>query len=710
MPSRDFRLSVYDLPELVRSDLLLTFPSHTGLDPKRLDDAFEATVVEGTVVTMTCRVNKPLKSATLVDRDETRYPMQADSANDRIFSLDFQPKSRHRLKLELADDAGRMNREPEEFRIDAVPNQRPEIAITFPGQDVKVSPLEELRIESTLTDDFGLVESGIAFQVPGRDEISIPFDGVSMQLKFDSQHVQYLEELKVSPDELISFYVFATDYDSSGKIRKTASDLFFAEIRPFEEVFRQLDAPPGGQSPMAGGNQQGNPLDKLIQLQKQIVVATWNVTRQDSQHWDESIAEKIRTISQSQTKARENCESLGERFNDAKFQPIMSTIIQNMISASSQLELALEKSELNPLYSATGAEQSAYQGLLKLRAREHLMMQGQQGSSGSGSSSSPSQQQLGELELSNKQNRYETERQSQERPNSNNREDLAILDRLKELARRQQGLNEQLRELDGALRTAKTDNEREELQRQLKRLRDEQQQLLHDSDELRNKMSQANNQERLSDSRQQLEQTRQQLVDAAEKLREGRLSQALNSGTRAEKELQKLHEEFRQRTAAQFADAMRSLREEARRLFENEKQLAEKLEAIQSDAKKTLRQTRDRQGLENEFSQQRQLLNQLTQSAREVTEKAESAEPLLSKQLYDSLRSLRDMKTEQALDAATQLLRAGFLPEATKAEAQAQAGIERLKQGIEKAAEGILGDEVETLKRARAELAELSKE
>ena len=200
------------------------------------------------------------------------------------------------------------------------------------------------------------------------------------------------------------------------------------------------------------------------------------------------------------------------------------------------------------------------------------------------------------------------------------------------------------------------------------------------------------------------------MVDATEKLREGQLSQALNAGTRAERELQQLQEDFRKQTSAQFADSMRSLREEARQLAENEKQLADRLAALQDEAKRSLRQSKDRQNLEAEFKEQRQQTNDLVDAAKNVVEQSETAEPLLSKQLYDTVRSSREMKTDQALDATSQLLRAGFLPEAQKAEEQAREGIDRLKQGIEKAAEGILGDEVESLKRAKRELADLAEQ
>ena len=74
-----------------------------------------------------------------------------------------------RLKLELVDSSGRKNRDPEEFRIDVIPNRVPDLKLAFPGKDVKVTPLEEVQIEASVIDDFGVLETGIVVHVAGRD-------------------------------------------------------------------------------------------------------------------------------------------------------------------------------------------------------------------------------------------------------------------------------------------------------------------------------------------------------------------------------------------------------------------------------------------------------------------------------------------------------------------------------------------------------------
>lgn len=702
----DYRITVYDLPALVRSDLKLQFPSYTGLQTKSLEDAFEASVVEGTQVTITCHVNKPLQSAKLLFGDSPFFPLLSLPDNVTAYQIQFVPTKRLRLKLELVDQSGRKNRDPEEFRIDVIPNRPPDLKLAFPGKDVKVSPLEEVQIEVSAIDDFGVLETGIVVQVPGRDPVSL---ALGRDLIGGHQHkfstIQRLEELRVQPDELVTYYLYADDYGPDGQRRRSSSDVFFAEVRSFDEIYRQVDQQGAGE--MQSSQKPPDSTAKLLELQKQIIIATWKQLRLINPVWSPKSTEQIQTIHESQMQAIQKLSALRERMTQPQLQPIFSTVADAMEKAQQELGQSIGSQSFDPLKPASAAEQAAYQGLLKLRAKEHLLMQ----SKAKGNGQQNEEKEKFDLEMKRKQDRYESEKSGAKKDESNvNREALAILDRLKELAQRQEDINQQLKELESQMRQAATDAEREEIERRLKRLREEQQQLLHDSDEVRNKLNKSQQQEMVAEAKQQLEQTRQRMVDTAEKLREGQLSQALNAGTRAERELKQLHEDFRKQTAAQFADAMRTLRDEARQLAEREKQLAEQLTQLGDEARRTLRQSQERAQLQDEFRQQREQTSQIVEKAKQVVEQSETAEPLLSKQLYDTVRSTRESKLDQAQNATQQLLRQGIISEAAKAEQQARAAIDQLTKGIEKAAESVLGNEVDSLKRARRELAELSQQ
>ena len=48
-----------------------------------------------------------------------------------------------------------------------------------------------------------------------------------------------MEELDVEVGQVVSYFLWADDRDQSGELRRSFSDLFFATVRPFDEIFRQ---------------------------------------------------------------------------------------------------------------------------------------------------------------------------------------------------------------------------------------------------------------------------------------------------------------------------------------------------------------------------------------------------------------------------------------------------------------------------------------
>lgn len=715
--SKTFKATVFDYPALVRSDLLVQSPEYTGQTEKLIENAFEATMVEGAKLTVKCRVNKSLKSAELVSRGGERIPLQADAKDATRFAVTLSPTTSQRYRLELTDDRDRKNRDPDDYRIEVVPNRPPKFELAFPGKDVRVSPLEELAIEGKVIDEYGLDEVGIVLQPAGQKPITISLGkDVRGSTPFAAKTLQAMEDLGVEPDDLVSFFLYAVDRDRNGKPRRATSDLYFAEVRPFDESFRQMDNPGGaaGKKPEGASGPsgaQGNQIEKVIQQQKQIVTATWNQQRSERTEWDARDTENISTIAESQKVTRTQLIELIPHLTGQVLQSIAATAVVRMDAAEKELLQANEEKSVDLLLNAINSEQAAYQSLLKLRAKDHRVMQGQQAGGGSGQSASPSEQQMEQLELSDKKNRYEQKQSASDAAaTSEQQEGLAVLDRLKELARRQNDLNDKLKELEAALRLAESESQREEIQRQLKRLRDDQQQLLHDTDELRNKLAQSQRQEKFSEAKQQLDEARTLQLDATEALREGRLSQAISSSTRAERDLDKLQQDFRQQTSARFAEGMRDLREQARQLVDQEKTLADKLAETNKPNPRSLRPSEDKQKLVEEFQQQRQALTDVLKQARDIVQEAESAEPLLSQQLYDAVRQTRDTKVEPAMEAIPQLVQRGFVPEAQRAEEIAREGLEKLEKGIATAAEAVLGNEVESLKRAKSQIAELAQQ
>jgi hypothetical protein len=223
-------------------------------------------------------------------------------------------------------------------------------------------------------------------------------------------------------------------------------------------------------------------------------------------------------------------------------------------------------------------------------------------------------------------------------------------------------------------------------------------------------MDRPQNQQQMSEARQQVDQTRQQVREASDALREGQVSQAISSGTRAERELENLREDFRRRTANQFADAMSDLRDRARELSERQQQLGESLTELDTSSRRSLRDAEARREVSRELTEQQGRLNDVLDRMRQVIEQAEHSEPLLSKQLYDAARQARADAPEKSLEAASQLADRGLLSDARAAADQAQRGIDSLRDGVQAAADAVLGNELDALKRARDDVQDLAQD
>jgi hypothetical protein len=716
--SGSYRVSVFDYPALETADARIRFPEYTGMEEALIEDARQVSMVEGSTVTLDCRMNKPLAEARLVDGDGTAIPLQAVAGAENVYRAVLEPATTTRYRLELVDREGRSNKDQPEFTITVLPNRRPELKVAFPARDVRVSPLEELQVEAKAWDDFGLTQFGVVYHLAGKEPQTVVLgEAAPGKQNQPIEHVVSFEQLQAQPDQLLSYYFFADDVGPNGQSRRTFSDMYFAEVRPFEEIFREgqqqsQQSQSQQQQQQGEGGGQAQQAEKLAELQKQIINATWKLIRRETAPKPtEQFAPDATLLQESQDDALAQARELAEKLTDPQSVAFIEDVLRHMTDAGGYLGEAANRRDVEPLNPALASAQSAYQALLRLRAREHEVVRSQDsGGGGGGGGGGRNQQQLQQLSLSNQEDRYQTQREAANREQnaSANREQLQVLNRLRELARRQSDVNERLKELENSLREAQTEEEQEEIRRQLKRLREEQQELLRDVDQLRNRMDQPENQSQMAESRRQLDQTRERVQQASEALQEGRTSQALSAGTRAERELQQLRDDFRNKTAGQFDDAMQDLREQARELAQQQEELGERLQALDGEQRRTLRTSRERDEIEGGLRRQKDQLEEILEQTRQVIQQAETAEPLLSKQLYETVRKTRERQPDDALDITSQLLRRGLLPEAQETEKRARQGIDELRRGVEQAAEGVLGNEVDALKRAGRELRELT--
>src|SRR5262245_21469881 len=392
-----YRIAVFEYPRLERADANLVYPAYTGLEPRLIQDVRTVSAVEGTELTIICRLNKPVTSALLVDARQNAAAEPKAQPADRNIALavtnpaepatvqaSLKLTESRRLALQLVDDAGRKNTQQAQFSIHVLPNQPPALKPTFPARDLEVSALEEVDVKATVYDDIGLVRHGLSYSIASQEPVEVVLgEHAAGKQKHELAHIVRLEDLKAEPDQLLSYYWWAEDHGPDGQVRRTQSDMYFAEVRPFEEIFRQGQQPPGGEQQQRqqqqGQGQNAQDAQQLAQLQKEIVNATWKLIRREiGEKLTEAFASDTDQVQLSQAAAIEQAGALAQRLTDEQSQAHIESVLTHMTGASSHLKAAHDGPASAPLKAALAEEQAALQALLKLRAREHEVVRQQQ--------------------------------------------------------------------------------------------------------------------------------------------------------------------------------------------------------------------------------------------------------------------------------------------------------------------------------------------
>jgi len=706
--TRDYKISIYEQPALTRADAKIIFPSYTKLPEKVIKDTRQVSVVEGSQVILTFVLNKAVATAELVPKEGPSLELIVDGEHPNVYTTSITAKENLRYELHLADAQGLRNEMPQRFMIDVHKNLPPELKTVFPNRDVVASSLEELSLKAEVSDDYSVTGYGLSYALAGGQIKDVTL-GSSPVLtdKQPIEHLLALEELSAQPDQLLTYYFWADDVGPNGQVRRTSSDMYFAEIRPFEEIFRESQSSQSQQDQNQNqqGRQQG---EQLAQLQKQIISATWNIKRQAEQSGGiDDQKEDLGVVHESQADVLEQARSASAQAEDPAEAKTLQEATRHMETSLEHLGEALESASEQELTPALAAEQSAYQELLKLRQREHQVGQTRSANANNSPRSARSEQQLQQLELAQRENRYETERLAQSQEQTAQREDLQVLNRLRDLARRQNEMSNKLKDVQAALRQAQTEQQKQEIRRELKRLREEQLEALRDVDELQQRMDSPENRRRMADAAERLGQSRSGIRQSAEELEQEMISNAVTSTTRAQRQLEQMRDEFRRSTSGQFTEQMRNMREQARQLDERQKELAQKIQQQIDAEQKTLTDSGASRELADRTDRQKESVENLLDQMKNVSEQSEASEPLLSRKLYDTLRNTSSDNVNRALDVTSELLRRNFLPQAQEMEQRAGKGIEELRKGVEDAAESVLGDEAESLRLARDQLDEL---
>ncbi len=687
-------VEVADLPAVRQLSMTYRFPEYAGLAPRRMERGGDVAALEGTRVELDAVLTLPATQGRIVLDHGDTIPMARREDGAMTGAFVVERPGFYAIQL-LAENGSWVMGAPE-FRIDPLADQPPSMSFRRPGRDIDASPIEEVYVEAMADDDVGVAEMLLILRINGGPEDTLRLHGSrgAPMPEVTSGMPLYLEEYGLKVGDLLAYYGVARDNSPRGA--ETLTDIYFIEARPFEREYRRAEG--GG---MAGGGGGGEgPSEDLSGTQRQIIAATFNLARDRERYAPESWDENVVSVALSQERLREQVETLRQRIlnrgiaaADESFRVIAEELPK---AAAAMTESAELLRELDPTRAA-GAQQRALRSLQAAEAtfeRYVSMEQQQGGGGGGGGGAGPDAEDLAdlfELEVDKLRNQYETLQRS--RRESQDQGVDETLEKLRELARRQEQELERQRRREAAGRSPSGESgseearglaeETEEAARQLERLaaetgegrlRELARELRDASREMRRAAAGG---EGAAAARSALERLRDARGDL-EEMRDGRLRRDVQDARERAGRLQEQQAEVESRLERLQAQARPSreevgrIREAKTRMADEAQEILEQLEAAAADARRSGREgfeeiqdavevIRDTQLRERLLASRGWVGRQDEDFARAFESQTRQAIQSLRHRLEDAARSVEageaGSSEEEALDATRDLVR-----------------------------------------------------
>src|SRR5439155_23181195 len=103
-----------------------------------------------------------------------------------------------------------------------------------------------------------VVRYGLTYYAIGQDAREVVLGkNEKPSVRTQAEFLLEFEALKAKPDDVVTYYFWAEDLGPDSQPRRTSGDMFFAEVRHFEEIFRQGEQMPGGSEQEKKANANG---------------------------------------------------------------------------------------------------------------------------------------------------------------------------------------------------------------------------------------------------------------------------------------------------------------------------------------------------------------------------------------------------------------------------------------------------------------------
>ena len=662
--SERYTVEVFEMPKVGEISVAYTYPDYTGLKPVVQTGTGDIQAVVGTQAELKLTTNKAIQTATFSLRrdvkqsaftkmlNSTREPvlteMVISNGNTLTTTVDVVEDGTYTVQLLCID--GFNNEVPIEYAMEAIPDEVPEVVIKEPGRDIKTTKLGEVEIIAEATDDYGIAELELMYRV-GSDELReltmetttpepAPVDTRQRRVA-DGSYTFYLEEFDVESGDIISYYARAVDNNTRTGPGEASSDIYFIEIRPFNENFQEAE--------QGEPQQESNPVLEMVATQKQIIRETANHINTKPSSITEEYRGAVKATADKQTELIDKTQRLADEFSLAMQgeSPVTPEILMNLEDAIASMREAADSLNAVQPNEAIPAEQEALELLIKVSIELPKVLTQMQNSNPQLAENLELEMEELQSELEDQQNELDSEMQEQTQE---------MLNQARQMLTEQQQLSQQSQQL--GRESEPSPNEMQQNSQQQGQLSQQAQQMGQELGTMQQNV-QGTQGKRLDQAGQAMQQAGEQMQQAAEGMQQQEPQLSAAKGQKAEGRLEEAIEQL-ERVASEFADgALERATQQTQQLIEAQSGVQQETQELRIRSQQSEMRPEDLRRASELANEQRELqrdLQALESTLRNLPEQLNEENPEAAQNVADATRRLTEAQTAGDMSTARRTL------------------------------------------------------
>lgn len=727
--SERYTVEVFEMPKVTEISVAYTYPDYTGLKPVVQTGTGDIQAVVGTQAELKLTTNKAIQTATfslrrdVKDRSFTERligtpepvttEMVISDGNTLTTTVDVVEDGIYTVQLLCID--GFNNEIPIEYAIKAMPDEVPEVVIKEPGRDIKTTKLGEVEVIAEAMDDYGISALKLMYRV-GSNELQelameattpepAPVDTRQRRVA-DGSYTFYLEEFDVEPGDVISYFARAVDNNTHTGPGEANSDIYFIEIRPFNENFREGEAQEGEQQQQ----QESNPALEIVATQKQIIRETAKHINTKPASITEEYRSAVRTTATKQNELIDKTQRLADEFSLAMQgeSAVTPEILMNLEDALASMRQAADSLNAIEPDEAIPAEQEALELLIKVSLELPKVLTQMRNNNPQLAENLELEMEELQSELENQQNELDSEMQEQTQE---------MLDEARQMLADQQQLSQQSQQM--GRESQPSQSEMQQNSQQQGQLSQQAQQMSEQLGTMQQN-AQGTQGQRLDQAGQAMQQAGAQMQQASESMQQQEPQLSAAKGQKAEERLEEAIEQLEQ-VASEFADsALERATQQAQQLIEEQSGVQQETQELRDRSRQAELQPEDLRRASELANEQRELqrdLQSLESTLRNLPEQLREENPEAAQNVADATRRLIEEQTAGDMSTAQRALqwrsfRAADLNQQDVIETlrQVQGDLQQARANMASTEEEQLEAALEQLQQSREQMEDIQRE